>query len=60
MKIRDVCIENGGSKFCHSDLGGNPYSSNHQVVFMPKTRTLWMNVMDNDWQKVELAPLFGN
>ncbi|MDP3563603.1 MAG: C45 family peptidase, partial [Methanoregula sp.] len=59
MKIRDVCMENGGSKFCHGDLGGNAYSSNHQVVFMPKTRTLWMNVMDKDWQKVELAPLFG-
>lgn len=59
MKIRDVCMENGGSKFCHADLGGNAYSSNHQVVFMPGTRTLWMNVMDKPWQKVELAPLFG-
>jgi len=60
MAIRDVCIENGGAKFCHRDLGGNPYSSNHQVVYMPGTRTLWMNVMDGPWQKVELAPLFGN
>jgi hypothetical protein len=59
MAIRDVCTENGGSKFCHSDLGGNPYSSNHQVVYVPGTRTLWMNVMDKPWQKVELAPLFG-
>lgn len=60
MAIRDVCMENGGAKFCHSDLEGNAYSSNHQVVYMPKTRTLWMNVMDKPWQKVELAPLFGN
>jgi hypothetical protein len=59
MKIRDVCMENGGSKFCHADLGGNPYSSNHQVVYVPGTRTLWMNVMDKAWQKVELRPLFG-
>jgi len=60
MEIRDVCMENGGSKFCHSDLWGDPYSSNHQVVYIPRTRTLWMNVMDKPWQKVELAPLFGN
>jgi hypothetical protein len=60
MQIRDVCLENGGSKFCHSVLFGNKYSSNHQVVFVPKTRTLWINVMDKPWQKVELAPLFSN
>ena len=60
MKIRDVCLENGGAKFCHANLGGNLYSSNHQVVYMPGTRTLWMNVMDKPWQQVELAPLFGN
>jgi hypothetical protein len=60
MQIRDVCLENGGAKFCHSELFGEKYSSNHQVVFVPKTRTLWMKVMDKDWQKVELGPLFGN
>lgn len=60
IAIRDVCMEKGGSKFCHADLGGNPYSSNHQVVYVPATRTLWMNAMDRPWQKVELAPLFGN
>ena len=59
MQIRDVCLENGGAKFCHSELFGNKYSSNHQVVFMPKTKTLWMKTMDKDWQKVELGPLFG-
>ena len=59
MQIRDVCIENGGSKFCHLTLGGSSYSTNHQVVYVPATRTLWMNVMDKDWQKVELRPLFG-
>lgn len=60
MSIRDVCIENGGSKFCHMNIGGINYSSNHQVVFLPKSQTLWINVMDKTWQKVELAPLFGN
>ena len=59
-QIRDVCLENGGANFCHSELFGNKYSSNHQVVFVPASRTLWMKVMDKNWQKVELAPLFGN
>jgi hypothetical protein len=59
MQIRDVCLENGGAKFCHSVLFGNKYSSNHQVVFVPRTQTLWMKAMDRDWQKVELRPLFG-
>ncbi|MDO9036331.1 MAG: C45 family peptidase [Methanoregula sp.] len=59
MQIRDVCLENGGAKFCHSELFGNKYSSNHQVVFMPKSKTLWMKTMDKDWQKVELGSLFG-
>ena len=59
MQIRDVCLENGGAKFCHSLLFGNKYSSNHQVVFVPSTQTLWMKAMDRDWQKVELRPLFG-
>jgi hypothetical protein len=59
MQIRDVCLENGGAKFCHSLLFGSRYSSNHQVVFVPKSRTLWMKAMDRDWQKVELVPLFG-
>jgi hypothetical protein len=59
-QIRDICLENGGANFCHSLLFGDRYSTNHQVVFVPKTRTLWMKVMDKDWQKVELGPLFGN
>jgi hypothetical protein len=59
MLIRDVCMENGGSKFCHIKFGDSAYSTNHQVVYVPATRTLWMNVMDKDWQKVELRPLFG-
>lgn len=60
MQIRDVCLENGGAKFCHSLLFGSKYSSNHQVVFVPGTRVLWMKAMDRPWQKVGLAPLFGN
>jgi len=59
-QIRNVCLENGGANFCHSELFGNKYSSNHQVVFVPASRTLWMKVMDKDWQKVELGPLFGS
>jgi len=59
MQIRDVCMENGGSKCCHKVFGSNAYSSNHQVVYVPGTRTLWMTVMDKKWQKVELGPLFG-
>ncbi len=58
MEMRDVCLEDGGSKFCHSDLGGGKFSSNHQVVFEPKTQNLWINVMDKEWQKVKLAPFF--
>ena len=60
MQIRDVCLENGGAAFCHSVLFGDKYSSNHQVVFVPKTRTLWMKTMDKNWQNVELGPLFGS
>lgn len=60
MQIRDVCLENGGAKFCHSLLFGSRYSSNHQVVFIPATRVVWMNAMDRTWQKVDLAPLFGS
>jgi len=55
-----VCWENGGATFCHSVLFGTQYSTNHQVVFVPKSGTLWMKTMDKDWQKVELDPLFGN
>jgi len=58
MQIRDVCMENGGANFCHSALSGMQYSTNHQVVFVPESRTLWMKVFDQDWQKVELGPLF--
>lgn len=57
--IRDVLIRDGGATFRHDMLGGMPYSSDHQVVFAPATRTLWMKVVDRDWQKVELGPLFS-
>jgi hypothetical protein len=59
MQIRDVCMENGGSKFCHTVFGSTAYSSNHQVVYIPATRTLQVKAMDRPWQKVELRPLFG-
>ncbi len=60
MQLRDVVLQNGGATFLHYDLGGTKYSTDHQVVFVPKTRTLWMKVVDRDWQKVELGPLFGS
>ncbi|MDV2482643.1 peptidase M1 [Methanoculleus sp. Wushi-C6] len=56
--LRDVLLENGGATFRHNLLEGMPYSSDHQAVFVPATRTLWMKVVDRDWQKVELGQLF--
>jgi len=62
MEIRNVSWENGGATFLHTALSSNHpeelTSTDHQVVFVPKTRTLWMKVMEKDWQKIELAPLF--
>jgi hypothetical protein len=59
IQIRNVLLQNGGATFLHYELGGDKYSTDHQVVFVPKTRSLWIKVVDRDWQKVELAPLFG-
>ncbi|HDS63615.1 MAG TPA: peptidase M1 [Methanofollis liminatans] len=59
VEIRDVLVEDGGATFRHTMLGGMAYSSDHQVVFVPETRTLWMKVVDRDWQKVALGPLFS-
>ena len=59
MQIRNVLLQNGGATFLHYDLDGNKYSTDHQVVFVPKTRTLHMKVVDRDWQKVDLKTLFG-
>ena len=60
MQIRNVLLQDGGATFLHYDMGGTKYSTDHQVVFVPKTRTLWMKVVDRDWQKVDLGALFGN
>ncbi len=63
MQIRDLRWEDGGAIFLHSVLLTNypdlTYSSDHQVVFVPETRTLWVKVAEKNWQKVELGPLFG-
>ena len=59
VQIRNVLLQNGGATFLHYDFGGDKYSTDHQVVFVPKTRTLWMKVVDRDWQKVDLGTLFG-
>ncbi len=55
MEIRDTTIEDGGARFMHY-MG---FSTNHMAVFVPETRTLWIRILDLDWQKVELARLFG-
>ncbi|MDP2797088.1 MAG: C45 family peptidase [Methanoregula sp.] len=59
VQIRNVLLQNGGATFLHYELGGDKYSTDHQVVFVPKTRTLHMKVVDRDWQKVDLKALFG-
>jgi hypothetical protein len=59
VTIRDVLLKDGGATFRHDLLEGYPYSSTHQVTFVPKSRTLWIKVVDRDWQKVELGPLFA-
>ncbi|MDO8872985.1 MAG: hypothetical protein Q7V05_09690 [Methanoregula sp.] len=59
VQIRNVLLQNGGATFLHYELGGDKYSTDHQVVFVPKTCTLHMKVVDRDWQKVDLKALFG-
>jgi len=59
VTIRDVQYENGGATFTHTTFDGIPCSSNHQVVFVPENKTLRFKVVDMNWQKVELAPLFA-
>ena len=58
VEIRDVAYEDGGATFTHTVFDGIPCSSNHQIVFVPADETLWIKVVDNDWQEVSLAPLF--
>jgi len=63
MQIRDVRWEDGGATFVNSVLSpGHPealYSTIHQVVFRPESRTIWIKDHDSAWQKVELGMLFG-
>lgn len=59
VAIRDVRLADGGATFRHDLLEGLAYSSDHQVVYIPGTQTLWMKVVDRDWQKVDLSPLFS-
>ncbi len=58
MKIREVLMQDGGATFSHYEMGGLNYSTDHQVVFVPKTRTLWMKIMGQAWQEVDLKHLF--
>jgi len=59
--IRDVQYSDGGASFEHFVFGadGITNSTDYEVVFIPGTHTLWMKVVDKDWQKVELGPLFA-
>jgi hypothetical protein len=59
VTIRDVLLKDGGATFRHDLLDGYPYSSTLQVTFVPKSRTLRIKVVDREWQKVELGPLFA-
>jgi len=59
MKIRDVLIEDGGATFLHYTMGGMNFSTNHQVVFVPQTRILWMKTAEQPWQEVNLSSLFS-
>ncbi len=59
VAIRDVAYEDGGATFTHTVFDGIPCSSNHQIVFIPAGETLWIKVVDNDWQELNLAPLFA-
>ncbi len=63
MQIRDVRWEDGGATFVHSmisrDHPDSLDSAIHQVVFVPGSRTVWIKDSQRDWQKVELATLFG-
>ena len=59
IEIRNVLMRNGGATFLHDNVSGDMiYSTEHQVVYIPNIKTLWMKVVDRDWQKVELGPLF--
>ena len=62
MQIRDIRWEDGGATFVNSVLAPDHpealYSTIHQVVFLPGSRTVWIKDLDSDWQKVELGMLF--
>jgi len=58
MKIRDVLIQDGGATFAHYEMGGLNYSTDHQVVFVPESRMLWIKTMEWMWQEVDLESLF--
>jgi hypothetical protein len=58
MEIRDVMLEQGGATVRHADFAGVPNTTDHQVVFVPIDRALWMKVNGRDWQHVDLGALF--
>jgi hypothetical protein len=59
MKIRDVLIQDGGATFAHYEMGGMNYTTDHQVVFVPGTRMLWIKVAGRTWQVMDLKSLFN-
>jgi len=59
MKIRDVLMQDGGATFAHYEMGGTKISTDHQVVFVPETRMLWIKAMGRTWQEIDLQSLFN-
>lgn len=63
MQIRDVLWENGGATFVNSVLPPDHPEALHpyipQVVSLPDSRAIWIKDHHSDWQKVELAMMFG-
>jgi hypothetical protein len=59
MEIRNVLIQDGGATFLHYETEGLSFSTDHQVVFVPKTKVLWMKTAGRPWQGVDLKSLFS-
>lgn len=62
MEIRDVRWEDGGATFNRSVLSplypDETFTTNHQVVFVPKTMMLWVKIPGRNWREVGLGNLF--
>ena len=59
-QIMDIMIDYGGAKMLHTEFWGTPYTTDHQVVYVPQSQLLWIKVSDRSWQNVNLGTLFAN